>query len=80
MRKPAGFAGQGLQLKFDRLRQRRRKPKRDEFAFHKADEHGQTAAEYAAVLVFVAAVVIVTVQLFGGQVAVLYDRVLAAFK
>ena len=44
-----------------------------------ADDHGQTAAEYAAVLVFVAAVVIVTVQLFGGQVALLYDRVLAAF-
>ena len=44
-----------------------------------ADEHGQTAAEYAALLAFVAAVVIVTVQLFGEQVAVLYDRVLAAF-
>ena len=45
-----------------------------------ADEHGQTAAEYAAALAFVCAVLIITVQLFGGQVASLYDRVLAAFS
>ena len=44
-----------------------------------ADEHGQAAAEYAALLAFVAGVLIVAYQLFGEQVAALYGRVLAAF-
>jgi Flp pilus assembly pilin Flp len=44
-----------------------------------ADEHGQAAAEYAALLAFIVGVLIVATQLFGEQVASLYDRVLAAF-
>ncbi len=44
-----------------------------------ADEHGQAIAEYAALLAFVAGVLIVAYQLFGEQVAALYDHVLAAF-
>ena len=44
-----------------------------------ADEHGQAAAEHAALLAFAAGVLFVAYQLFVGQVAALYDRVLAAF-
>jgi Flp pilus assembly pilin Flp len=44
-----------------------------------AAEQGQAAAEYAALLAFVAGVLIVAYQLFGEQVAALYDHVLAAF-
>jgi len=44
-----------------------------------ATEGGQAIAEYALLLFFIAGVLIVAYQLFGEQVAALYDRVLAAF-
>ena len=42
-------------------------------------EEGQGLVEYALILVLVAAIAVIGLTLFGGSVAILFQRITAAF-
>jgi Flp pilus assembly pilin Flp len=44
-----------------------------------AREDGQAMAEYSVILALIAAVVIVTLIVFGGEIATLFNTVVSAF-